>query len=166
MVLEDFCLKLYFWPFLSILAGLKGICPIYPYGYFPFIPPPITDMTPTSPIPSVQPTPPTTLPPCPTDPLVCLPGGERPIEYCPCIDPRQQNGQATTVGMPMITESMGNNMNLESLLLRMAPNNPPTSSTHTQTMIFSSLDKSKRKRKRKKRLTDEERILSTERVSY
>uniref|UniRef100_A0A1I8Q5A5 Uncharacterized protein n=1 Tax=Stomoxys calcitrans TaxID=35570 RepID=A0A1I8Q5A5_STOCA len=85
MLFDDFCLKIYFWPFLTYLANIKGICPLYP-----------GPVSPTVPIPTYQPTPPTPTPlvPCPAMPLVCLPNGARPIPYCPCIDPRQQMGVA------------------------------------------------------------------------
>ncbi|KAI8039333.1 hypothetical protein M5D96_008056 [Drosophila gunungcola] len=33
---------------------------------------------------------PVPVPTCPSQPLVCLPGGARPLPNCPCIDPRQQ----------------------------------------------------------------------------
>lgn len=172
MVFDDLCLKIYFWPFLSYLASLKGLCPFYPPGYFPIITlPPDTDLTTSTPIPpTFQPTPPTTttLPPCPADPLVCLPGGERPIPYCPCIDPRQQNGQSTgvsnmmamtstTTSAEMATESL---MNLQLRLgpppvvmntdLRLGPSYPPPVLMDTEIMIFSRLDNTNR-RKRKKR---------------
>ncbi|XP_065361779.1 uncharacterized protein LOC135955354 [Calliphora vicina] len=153
MLFDDLCLKIYFWPFLSYLASLKGLCPFYPPGYFPFTTmPPNNGMSSTSPIPTFQPTPPTTLPPCPADPLVCLAGGERPIPYCPCIDPRQQNGQTTTtssnvesVEMPSESEDI-----MQSLQLRLAPSYP-TAVMDTEVMIFSHLDNTKRRRRRKRR---------------
>ena len=162
MVFDDLCLKIYFWPVLSYLATLKGLCPLYPHGFFPIITlPPVTDTTMTSPIPSIQPTPPTTLPPCPADPLVCLANGERPIEYCPCIDPRQQNPQSTMMMMMMMEgETMENNMNLESLQLRLAVNYPTTAVTPIETMTFSALDKTKRSRKRKKRQITKDEIVN------
>lgn len=102
MLFDDFCLKIYFWPFLTYLANLKGICPTYPGPYPPPPPTPLPTITPfptISTVPTYQPTPPppittTTLPPCPAMPLVCLANGDRPIPYCPCIDPRQQQSQA------------------------------------------------------------------------
>ncbi|KAI8116979.1 hypothetical protein CVS40_11048 [Lucilia cuprina] len=149
MLLEDLCLKIYFWPFLSYLAALKGLCPFYPHGFFPIITlPPDAGSTSTSPIPTYQPTPPTTLPPCPADPLVCLPGGERPISYCPCIDPRQQNGQTTTTAD--MTSAETEFMNLENLQLRLAPTYP-TAVMGSEMMIFSHLDNDAKKRKRRKR---------------
>ncbi|XP_075160853.1 uncharacterized protein LOC142233729 [Haematobia irritans] len=103
MLFDDFCLKIYFWPFLSYLANMKGVCPIYPA---PPGPP-----SPLPPIPTYQPTPPTTttLAPCPAMPLVCQADGSRPIPYCPCIDPRQQmaSSQAITnqalISAPLLT---------------------------------------------------------------
>lgn len=92
MIFDDLCLKIYFWPFLSYLAYIKGLCPYYAAGYWPY-----PTVPPNSSIPTFEPTPPfviTTLEPCPADPLVCLPGGVRPIAYCPCIDPRQQLSQS------------------------------------------------------------------------
>ncbi|XP_037950602.1 serine protease filzig [Teleopsis dalmanni] len=158
MIFDDFCLKLYFWPFLSYLATLKGFCPLYPPGYFPIITlPPGTILTPST-IPTFQPTPPTlpptftpptlpptitptltpptlpptlpptTLPPCPLMPLVCLAGGQRPIPYCPCIDPRQ-NGMLMAQASQVVAADM---------------------------MIFTSLDGNTGRRKRRKR-----RILQT-----
>ncbi|KAH8365709.1 hypothetical protein KR093_003636, partial [Drosophila rubida] len=77
MLLEEFCVKVYFWPFLSYLASIKGLCPLYPTGYYPVYPlppppiatlmPPSTSSTPAV-IPTFQPTPPLTLPPL-TPPL-------------------------------------------------------------------------------------------------
>ncbi|XP_032309760.1 proclotting enzyme isoform X2 [Drosophila ananassae] len=161
VLLDEFCVKVYFWPFLSYLASIKGWCPLYPPGYYPIyaLPPPQPPLLPQPPqilppqppigpplipppnafpstpavIPTFQPTPPfpqtpvtppliptssstttsttlsttttttagttstsagTTLPipvpTCPSQPLVCLPGGSRPLPNCPCIDPRQQ----------------------------------------------------------------------------
>ncbi|XP_052847403.1 venom serine protease Bi-VSP isoform X3 [Drosophila gunungcola] len=155
VLLDEFCVKVYFWPFLSYLASMKGWCPLYPPGYYPIYalqPPlqplqPIGPLIPTQPalpstpavIPTFQPTPPNPQPPpvtpplitttssttstttttsstttssttglttlstagttlpvpvpvptCPSQPLVCLPGGARPLPNCPCIDPRQQ----------------------------------------------------------------------------
>ncbi|XP_033157021.1 venom serine protease Bi-VSP isoform X2 [Drosophila mauritiana] len=159
VLLDEFCVKVYFWPFLSYLASIKGWCPLYPPGYYPIYalpppqgppypapppPPPLQPIGPLIPpqpalpstpavIPTFQPTPPnpqtpvtpplittsssttssttlsttsttglttttttagTTLPlpvpTCPSQPLVCLPGGARPLPNCPCIDPRQQ----------------------------------------------------------------------------
>ncbi|XP_036337082.1 LOW QUALITY PROTEIN: serine protease 44-like [Rhagoletis pomonella] len=111
---SDLCYKLYFWPFLNYLAGIKGICPYF-IGYFPFITlapgtiltSPSTASTTTSTttsttittttvattiptFPTFSPTPPTvtTQQPCPAQPLACLNGGVPPIAYCPCIDPR------------------------------------------------------------------------------
>lgn len=97
MLYNDLCLKVLFWPVLSHLASLKGLCPYYPYGYISIIPqPPVIIINSTTALPTL-PTPPTaiptTLPPCPSIPLVCLAGGQRPIPYCPCIDPRQQLSQ-------------------------------------------------------------------------
>ncbi|KAH8259585.1 hypothetical protein KR026_007031 [Drosophila bipectinata] len=161
VLLDEFCVKVYFWPFLSYLASIKGWCPLYPPGYYPIyaLPPPQPPLLPQPPqfpppqppigppplipppnafpstpavIPTFQPTPPfpqtpvtppliptssstttsttlstttttsgttistagTTLPipvpTCPSQPLVCLAGGARPLPNCPCIDPRQQ----------------------------------------------------------------------------
>lgn len=47
----------------------------------------------------------TTLLPCPAEPLACLPGGERPIPYCPCIDPRYQKFQNKLQKTPPATET-------------------------------------------------------------
>ncbi|EDV95835.1 GH15922 [Drosophila grimshawi] len=81
MLLDEFCVKVYFWPFLSYLASIKGWCPLYPTGYFPVyytlpapLPtPPLTPiLTSTSAVPpTYQPTPPTT--PFPTPPLPTIP---------------------------------------------------------------------------------------------
>ncbi|XP_016978777.2 proclotting enzyme [Drosophila rhopaloa] len=156
VLLDEFCVKVYFWPFLSYLASIKGWCPLYPPGYYPIyalpppqgppFPPPPQPLQPIGPlippqpalpstpavIPTFQPTPPNPQPPvtpplttttssttttttvsttsttgvtttstagttlpvpvptCPSQPLVCLPGGARPLPNCPCIDPRQQ----------------------------------------------------------------------------
>ncbi|XP_073840717.1 uncharacterized protein [Musca autumnalis] len=109
MLFNDFCLKIYFWPFLSYLANIKGICPPTGSPIPPTIIPPYTIPT----IPTYQPTPPlpttttmapttTTLPPCPAVPLVCLANGDRPIAYCPCIDPRQQMSAAQQQQMAAI----------------------------------------------------------------
>ncbi|XP_030380379.1 serine proteinase stubble [Scaptodrosophila lebanonensis] len=110
---------------------MKGLCPAYPPGYFPVITlPPGTVLTPspsviptfqpTPPFPQTPPTPPTppvptyvptfpaptivppTLAPCPPEPLVCLPGGARPLPNCPCIDPRQQNSQMMSAVVPIM----------------------------------------------------------------
>ncbi|XP_022220414.2 venom serine protease Bi-VSP [Drosophila obscura] len=158
VLLEEFCVKVYFWPFLSYLASIKGWCPVYPPGYYPVYtwpqPPPLPPLPPTGPlippppalpsttpgIPTFQPTPPnpqtpftpplittssstststtlattttttgvtttstagTTLPvpTCPPQPLVCLPGGVRPLPNCPCIDPRQNAPLAAATGL-------------------------------------------------------------------
>lgn len=135
MIFTDLCLKIYFWPFLSYLANIKGLCPYYPYGYFPIITlPPGTILTPNTIIPTFQPTPPivTTLAPCPAMPLVCLAGGVRPIPYCPCIDPRQ-NMQTTTAA--------------PNSALRLAP----TETVGSNMMVFAPLDDAKRKKRRRKR---------------
>ncbi|KAH8395326.1 hypothetical protein KR222_009419, partial [Zaprionus bogoriensis] len=68
MLLEEFCVKVYFWPFLSYLASIKGLCPLYPTGYYPVypLPPPFAPPAPLTPstytstavIPTFQPTPP------------------------------------------------------------------------------------------------------------
>ncbi|XP_034655539.1 venom serine protease Bi-VSP [Drosophila subobscura] len=164
VLLEEFCVKVYFWPFLSYLASIKGWCPLYPPGYYPVYtwpqpqpqpqPPPFPPLPPTGPlippppalpptppgIPTFQPTPPnpqtpftpplittssstststtlattttttgvtttstagTTLPvpTCPPQPLVCLPGGVRPLPNCPCIDPRQNAPLVAATGL-------------------------------------------------------------------
>ncbi|XP_051861753.1 venom serine protease Bi-VSP [Drosophila albomicans] len=81
MLLEEFCVKVYWWPFLSYLASIKGLCPLYPTGYYPIypLPPPPPPPPPPQPvtlipfpsstsavIPTFQPTPPPlTLPPFP-----------------------------------------------------------------------------------------------------
>ncbi|KAH8380184.1 hypothetical protein KR009_009367 [Drosophila setifemur] len=176
VLLDEFCVKVYFWPFLSYLASIKGWCPQYPPGYYPiyalpppqppqipypqqpqFPQPPIGPLIPPQPalpsspaaIPTFQPTPPypqtpvtpplfttsssttlsTTLsttsttgvtttsttagntlplpvPTCPSQPLVCLPGGARPLPNCPCIDPRQQNSQLVSSSGPQIGSDM------------------------------------------------------------
>ncbi|XP_032290649.1 venom serine protease Bi-VSP [Drosophila virilis] len=78
MLLDEFCVKVYFWPFLSYLASIKGWCPPYPPGYFAFYPlpqPPIVPLTPTSThavYPTFQPTPP--LPQTPPTPPFPTPG--------------------------------------------------------------------------------------------
>ncbi|KAL7731985.1 hypothetical protein ACLKA6_015749 [Drosophila palustris] len=65
MLLSDFCVRVYFWPFLSYLASIKGLCPLYPTGYYPVytypLPPtaPLTSST-FAAIPTFQPTPPLT----------------------------------------------------------------------------------------------------------
>ncbi|XP_016966105.3 venom serine protease Bi-VSP isoform X2 [Drosophila biarmipes] len=189
VLLDEFCVKVYFWPFLSYLASIKGWCPLYPPGYYPIYalpPPPPPQGPPFSPlppqplqpigplippqpafpstpavIPTFQPTPPnpqtpvtpplittssstttistttgvtttstagSTLPvppaTCPSQPLVCLPGGSRPLPNCPCIDPRQQQ------------------------------NSPTPSSTGPQTgsdmMIFMPLNSGRRRRRRRR----------------
>ncbi|XP_017137681.1 proclotting enzyme isoform X1 [Drosophila miranda] len=163
VLLEEFCVKVYFWPFLSYLASIKGWCPVYPPGYYPVYtwpqpqpqPPVLPPLPPTGPlippppalpstppgIPTFQPTPPypqtpftpplittsstssststtiattstttgvtttstagTTLPvpTCPPQPLVCLPGGVRPLPNCPCIDPRQNAPLVAATGL-------------------------------------------------------------------
>ncbi|EDW34743.1 GL12829 [Drosophila persimilis] len=161
VLLEEFCVKVYFWPFLSYLASIKGWCPVYPPGYYPVYtwpqpqPPLLPPLPPTGPlippppalpstppgIPTFQPTPPypqtpftpplittsstssststtiattstttgvtttstagTTLPvpTCPPQPLVCLPGGVRPLPNCPCIDPRQNAPLVAATGL-------------------------------------------------------------------
>ncbi|XP_016935480.4 proclotting enzyme [Drosophila suzukii] len=184
VLLDDFCVKVFFWPFLSYLATIKGWCPLYPPGYYPIyaIPPPppqgppypplqpIGPLIPPQPafpstpavIPTFQPTPPnpqtpvtpplfttsssttvsttsttggtttstagTTLPvpvaTCPSQPLVCLPGGARPLPNCPCIDPRQQQN---------------------------SPMNPPTGpQTGSDMMVFMPLNSGRRRRRRRR----------------
>nr|AAN71192.1 GH24648p [Drosophila melanogaster]ACN12157.1 MIP05450p [Drosophila melanogaster] len=190
VLLDEFCVKVYFWPFLSYLASIKGWCPLYPPGYYPIYalpppqgppypappppPPPFQPIGPLIPpqpalpstpavIPTFQPTPPnpqtpvtpplittsssttssttsttgltttttagTTLPlpmpTCPSQPLVCLTGGARPLPNCPCIDPRQQQ------------------------------NSPLLSSTGPQIgsdmMVFMPLNSGRRRRRRRRR---------------
>lgn len=126
MLWTDLCYKLYFWPFLNYLAGIKGICPFYP-GFFPLItltpgtilttPSTVTTTTTTTvttttttagtTVPTFSPTPPTvlTLPPCPAQPLLCLNDGTPPIPYCPCIDPRQ-SGLVNAMGATTLTPSL------------------------------------------------------------
>ncbi|KAH8239069.1 hypothetical protein KR032_000333 [Drosophila birchii] len=193
VLLDDFCVKVYFWPFLSYLASIKGWCPLYPPGYYPIyalpppqppqqfppqFPPPVPQQPtvpliplqpalPSTPavIPTFQPTPPypqtpsvppplittssstttsstttttgvttlstagTTLPvpvpTCPSQPLVCLPGGVRPLPNCPCIDPRQQN----------------------SPLVSAPPGGPQIGS---DIMVFMPLNTGRRRRRRRK----------------
>ncbi|KAH8305100.1 hypothetical protein KR059_008813 [Drosophila kikkawai] len=193
VLLDEFCVKVYFWPFLSYLASIKGWCPLYPPGYYPIyaLPPPQPPQQfppqfppqfpqpqppqPTGPliplpstsavIPTFQPTPPypqtpsvppplittssstttsstttttgvttlstagTTLPvpvpTCPSQPLVCLPGGARPLPNCPCIDPRQQN----------------------SPLVSAPPGGPQVGS---DIMVFMPLNAGRRRRRRRK----------------
>ncbi|KAM7355856.1 uncharacterized protein ACRADG_001800 [Cochliomyia hominivorax] len=105
---------------LSQLASLKGLCPYY--SYYPVILVNTTTITPTSTIPI------TTLQTCPVIPLVCLVGGQRPIPYCPCIDPRQQfNQNSATIQLQQINWIPSHTV---------APN---------EIMIFSHLSKRKRK---------------------
>lgn len=122
MIFNDLCLKIIFWPVLSQLAGLKGLCP-----YYNILPPvvPTIIISNTTLIPTTT----TILPPCPTFPLVCFTGGIRPIPYCPCIDPRLQNVQNT------------NSINWNPIVLAL-PNNGPS-----DTMIFSQLDRKRRKKR-------------------
>lgn len=72
MLIGDFCLKVYLWPYLSYLANLKGLCSSYYYKptlFFPIItlPPGVTLGTTIA---TFQPTPPTptTVPTAPTTP--------------------------------------------------------------------------------------------------
>lgn len=150
MIFDDLCMKIYFWPFLSYLASLKGICPYYPNGALPITTlPPIT-ITSTTPIPTYQPTPPITLPPCPADPLVCLTGGVRPISYCPCIDPRQSSQNTTAIPTTTSTTAVPDG-SPQKLLLRVGGASYPSADTGNEMMIFSHLDSSKGRRKRSKR---------------
>ncbi|XP_034480573.1 proclotting enzyme [Drosophila innubila] len=159
MLLEDFCVRVYFWPFLSYLASIKGLCPVYPTGYYPVytFPPLTATLTPTSStsaaIPTFQPTPPlttsttttstttsttttTTLPvtTCPPQPFVCLPGGVRPLPDCPCIDPRQQSQQ------PQQPQQQQQAQNL--------PIVASTLSIGSDMMIFVPLNAARRRRRR------------------
>ncbi|XP_028895676.2 mucin-2-like isoform X2 [Zeugodacus cucurbitae] len=113
MLWNDLCYKLYFWPFLNYLAGIKGICPFYPV--FTTTTTTTTTTTQTT-VPTFSPTPPTvtTLPPCPVQPLVCLNGGVRPIPYCPCIDPRQ-SGLANTMGSTTVAPSVASRVGAASV---------------------------------------------------
>ena len=122
MIFNDLCLKIIFWPVLSQLAGLKGLCPNY-YILPPVVPTIIILNT------TLIPTTATTLLPCPTFPLVCFTGGIPPIAYCPCIDQRVQNIQNT------------NSIALNPIVLAL-PNNGPS-----DTMIFSQLGRKRRKKR-------------------
>ena len=96
MILDDLCLKLYFWPVLSYLANLKTHCS-GPPGLFPIIvlPPASAIPFPTL-IPTYQPTPITTTATCLGNTLICLVNGLSPNPKCPCIDPRQPINQLNT----------------------------------------------------------------------
>ncbi|XP_029408311.2 uncharacterized protein LOC115066514 [Bactrocera dorsalis] len=118
MLWNDLCYKLYFWPFLNYLAGIKGICPFYPVTTTTTTTTTAATTTTTTTAATTLPTfptPPTfpstsastitTLMPCPAQPLACLNGGTPPIPYCPCIDPRQSgmmNGMGSTPPMPSL----------------------------------------------------------------
>ncbi|XP_055910856.1 G8 domain-containing protein DDB_G0286311-like [Eupeodes corollae] len=74
MLIGDFCLKIYLWPYLSYLANLKGLCSSYYANnpaLFPIITlPPGVTLAPTvptfQPTPATQPTVPTVRPTLPT----------------------------------------------------------------------------------------------------
>ncbi|XP_053955773.1 uncharacterized protein LOC128861566 isoform X2 [Anastrepha ludens] len=114
MMWNDLCFKLYFWPFLNYLAGLKGICPFYIASTTTSTTTTTTTTTTTAgppTVPTFSPTPPTfsptaptvtTMQPCPDQPLACLNGNVSPIPNCPCIDPRL-SGMVGMMGAPGMT---------------------------------------------------------------
>lgn len=93
MLFHDFCTKVIYWPYLTHLAILKGLCPTnnsqQPLQPVITSPRPVFTILPTfHPIPGSS-----TLSSCPLEPLICFENGESPIAFCPCIDPRVSEGK-------------------------------------------------------------------------